>query len=910
MLVGRQEELLQIEGLVRGALDGRSAVLVMTGEAGIGKTALLGHASAVAPDTEVLKIVGTELERDLPFSGLTQCFTRFAEEIAGLPEPQQEALGTALALRSGESGDRLAVGVAVHGLMTRLADRAAYGLVVDDAHLVDPASAEAVAFACRRLLADPVFVLVAMRSGPESHASPFLRAGLPTLEVPRLRAADTAQLARQQVPDAAPGTWAAIARSAGGNPLAVVTAARDPSALESPTPVDLWMPVPQRVQSWFGGRVRALSDDAARLLVMVAVADGDLQAVAPAAGLHRLPVDVLLVEAERAGLVELEPGQVRFVHPLARAAVYASATPHWRRDCHRAIGNVLAVSDPERRTWHLAESAVEPDAAIAADLAALAHRSIARGGHVEAAAAFGRAALLATSHASRVDFQLSAAEAAWRGGDGDRTLALLDDVPATDAPLVRARGLALRADVDLRRGRPGAGRDALMDAADLARECDASLAARLLADSIFGSMFDGNASRALAASDRLRAVLDDADDRARAMGTLATAMAKAVAGLPAHREFAAGVELMSQLAPEDVPPRWSMTVALWSREKGAGRRLLQSAIEDGRARSAVSSLPGLLFLIARDGATTDRWEAAASDYQESIDLARETRQTTDLALSLAGLAWLRARQGDAEACATLARETRELCAEHPVHLAEMWGLHAEAEQALVAGEGEEAVTRFTDLAHRAAEIEVTDPDTLPQPDLVEALVRVGREDEAADVAELYLAAARRKDLPWSLARAHRACGLVADPDALDEVFGEALGQHARSVDDFETARTRLAYGSRLRRCRRRVDSRTELREAMAVFDRLGARPWAELAARELEATGETAARAGTPRYRLLTAREMQLALYLAAGHTTKQTAAAFFVSPKTVEYHLRQVYTKLDISSRAELAERLQDLLD
>ena len=433
----------------------------------------------------------------------------------------------------------------------------------------------------------------------------------------------------------------------------------------------------------------------------------------------------------------------------------------------------------------------------------------------------------------------------------------------------------------------------------------------LLTEAVWSSVLSTNAAAVLDATGRAERLLDrPLSDTARAVGTMAAGMARVMAGRPGAALIRSGVELLAAVddaAGAPMRPDWLMLGPLFLRESGTGRSLVRAALDEGRARSAVGTLPGLLFTIARDGATTEHWTGAAADYGEAIGLARELGQTTMLAVLLGGLSWLEARQGHAEACRAHAEEALALCARYQISLAEVWAEYALGELALVSGDVPAAVERLGGLLDRLAELDIHDPDVSPAPELVEAYLRSGRTEDAVALADRYGAQAAAKALPWAQARAARLRGLLCGWAELDDRFGEALALHERTPDVFEAARTRLLYGARLRRARRRADAREPLRAALECFDRLGARPWADLAAAELEATGETVARRGGDERDALTTRELQIALLLAEGRTTRETAAALFLSPKTVEYHLRHVYTKLGIASRAELAARLAD---
>jgi len=322
----------------------------------------------------------------------------------------------------------------------------------------------------------------------------------------------------------------------------------------------------------------------------------------------------------------------------------------------------------------------------------------------------------------------------------------------------------------------------------------------------------------------------------------------------------------------------------------------------------VGALPSLLFHVARDEATTDQWVRAEATYDEAVRLARETGQDTELAMNLAGLAWLCARLGREDQCRTLVAESLPLCRARDIHVGRIWSLFALAELELGEGDARRALAHLEELDALREQLRLSDPDLSPAPELADVLLRLGRRDEAERVARLFGESAAAKGQAWALARAARTAGMLGTDAELDTHFPAALEQHARTLDVFETARTRLVFGARLRRARRRVDARPQLRDALAAFERLGAVRWADLAAGELAATGESIRRREPSTVATLTPQELQVALLLGEGRTTREVAAALFLSPKTVEYHLRKVYTKLDIRSRAELSEQLSGL--
>ena len=342
---------------------------------------------------------------------------------------------------------------------------------------------------------------------------------------------------------------------------------------------------------------------------------------------------------------------------------------------------------------------------------------------------------------------------------------------------------------------------------------------------------------------------------------------------------------------------------LWLREAGTHRAVVDEAVSRLRERAALGTLPYLLMHIARDDATTDRWDDAETAYLEGIRLANETGQTTDLAVSQAGLAWLYARQGRSEQCREIVNAAVPLCLERHVNVGTAWLDLAQGDLEVGLGNLTVAVLHYERLEERLRTAGLSDPDQSSAPELTEAYLHLGRPEAASRMAEKFKQKAVAKGQPWSLARAERALGLCATGAAVDAHFTTALYLHRRTPDRYEMARTELAYGAALRRMRQRVNARPLLRSALTTFEELGAVPWADRAARELEATGQTPHRRAASAIDELTPQERQISQLLARGSTTRETAAALFISPKTVEYHLRHVYLKLAISSREALAE-------
>ncbi|MGI8868990.1 MAG: LuxR C-terminal-related transcriptional regulator [Mycobacteriales bacterium] len=811
-------------------------------------------------------------------------------------------------MRSGPTADRFAVGAATLSLLTLLSEDRPLAIVIDDAHDLDQPSADAIAFAARRLLADPVVVLIAARA--ETPCA-LTTAGLPELFVLGLDREATRALATDSAPAPPSGERTNhIFELSGGNPLAVIELAREGTALAATSPGGPAL-IPVALAARFAMRADALSAAATRAVRVVATAGADLPVVVRACGALKVDVAVL-AEAERAGLLRVDQDRVEFRHPLMRSGVYAATPPDERRRLHAAVANALPPDD-DRRTWHLCDAALGPDPALADAVADLAARAAGRAAYAVAAIAYERAARLVSDDRGRAAFFLAAAESRWAAGDADRATALLTTVLESErAPLRRARAKELAGTIAARCGSLTEARRILLQAADETAPLDNDRALRLYAEAIYVCFYLGDSATAMSAAVAAERLMDSAVDRpAQFIAAIATGAARILAGSDGSDRIRHAVEHHSAdrdpaLDPTSSP--WSMIAPLFLRESEAGRQLARQVLANGRARAAVGSLPHLLFHIARDGATTDCWASAAADYAEAIRLAREFGQTTELATSLAGLAWLEARMGRDDECRTHVEEAMTLCAGHHIHLGRAWAQFAIGELQLVSGRAEEAATTFSSLAGWLADNAILDVDLSPLPELVDALLRLGRREESGAAAVAFGERATAKGQPWALARAERLHGMVGRPEDVDRHFAAALEWHACTLDEFEAARTHLAYGSRLRRLRRRLQARPHLRAALEAFERLGALPWADATLVELKATGESVRRRSTGSILELTPQEFQIALLLADQRTTRQAGAALFLSPKTVEYHLRHVYTKLGIRSRTELSERMRNV--
>jgi DNA-binding CsgD family transcriptional regulator len=911
MIFGRRDELATIEQAVTDARLGSSRVMVVRGEPGIGKTSLLACAAetARAEGMEVLSARGVESEAEVPFGGLLELLRPALSELERIPPAQAEALRSALDLGPTLERDRFVIGAATLNLLSAHSERAPLLVVVDDAQWLDDSSLTAMLFAARRLLVDPVAVIFAART---AEAPALEAARLPELTLTGVDPDTAAEIvaSHASAPHAA-GALERMTRATGGNPLALVELASTGAALEA-DPLEGPLALETSVETAFGRRIAELPADAQRMLALAAAEDsGRLLVIAPAADALGLGLSYL-EPGERAGLASISYGVLSWRHPLVRSAAYRAVDPDDRRAMHAALAQALPESELDRRAWHRAAAALGPDEDVAAALEGAGQRARARSAYAAAATAAERAARLTPDTGSRARRLLAAAEAAWLGGQAERAHASLqealelDPEPALLAEIEHLRGHAL-----IRAGDVMAGHRVLIAGAEPIEATDPGKAVVMLSEATDACVYAARPEAMLAPARRAYALLPPHGmERERffasvALGTALIFDGEGDEGARLLREAVAIVESSDALSGDARSLAAAAIGPLWLREAEAGESLVDRAIEVARRESALGALPFALTLAARDAATSDRWAVGRSLYEEGIALARETDQAMPLCGALAGVASIHARQGDSEACEAAAREALELSDSRGLGLFRIWALDALAELELGLARLDRAVERLAEKRMTLAEHGLGDPDLSPAPELVEAAVRGGSPVDLGATLAGFAQAAEGKGQPWALARLERSRGLLAEGDGYEPHFIEALRLHEHARDRFEEARTRLCFGECLRRDGQRVRAREQLRPALEAFDELGARPWSDRARAELLATGERARRRDPSTLDELTPQELQIGMVLADGHTTREAAAKLFLSPKTVEYHLRNVYRKLAIHSRDELTQEL-----
>jgi DNA-binding CsgD family transcriptional regulator len=897
VLLGRDRECEAIDRLLDAARDSRSGVLVLRGDAGIGKTALLHHAVARADGMRVLTGAGVEAEAELPFAGLHQVLWPVLDHADALPDVQSHALRGAFGLSADRVEDRFLVSVAVLGLLTAAADAQPLLCVVDDAHWLDGASAEALVFVARRLQADPIAVLVGAREGD---ARSFDAHGLPELRLAGLRSAEAAALLGGDLPAVVRDELVGVT---GGNPLALLElpAALSDDERAGRAPLRLDLPLNERIERAFLARVAPLGDEARRMLLLAAADEsggvGTLLRAAEGVGIGPDALDAV----ERAGLLAADGPRVRFRHPLLRSAVYRSAGFADRRAAHEALAAVLDdAADADRRAWHRAAAATAPDDEAAEALARTADHAASRGGHTAAARALERAAELDSDPRRRAQRLVAAAGSSALAGRVGHAVALLDRAePDLRDPMARGMAMRVRGMASMAIGRPADAYAMLADAARAVLPVDRPMGLGLLMRACMAAAVSGDPG----AIHGMLAELDTVPrtDAERFPSLLMNGIGRLIAG-----DTAAGVASIEEaLALAD-----DLEVVEQVQQAGGGavfvgdwvraRRYFDRAIVLARDRGAIALLPETLGLRALIALWERRLVDAGADADEAVRLADDIGAGNARALPVTVLAWLAGLRGDEEECRRHADEVLALALERGLALPAGLATWALAQLDLAAGRWDEALLRLTAIEDVRPGFGHPFLPILSSWDRVEAAVHAGHPDVVERTLARFAPWAQAAAAPWAVPVLADCLGLAAAPDAAEAHFDAAIESIDRA-GPLDRARIHLHYGECLRRERRRIDARVHLRAAFDGFEWLGAAPWAERALRELRATGERARKRHLSPLAELTPQELQVARLVGAGATNKAVAGQLFVSPKTVEYHLRKVFAKLGISSRMEL---------
>jgi DNA-binding CsgD family transcriptional regulator len=907
-LIGREAECALVVRLLDEARKGRSGSLVLFGEPGIGKSALLEYAvGSAGSEMRTLRVTGLEAASEAPFAALDELLRPVRPSIRRLSQARRQALDTALGLDDGGDTEPVAVAAATLALLATLAERGPLLCVVDDAHWIDRESAEALTVVSGRLGAEGIVVLFAAREGEGFNAR-----GLPEAEVGGL-APDAARalLARHAPRGLAADVADRLVLETAGNPLALVELPEllSDAQLAGRESLDRPLPVAGALERSFVRRASALQDDARRVLLVAAASDSEeLGLILRAA--KTLGIEGPAIEAaDSAGLVSIRGWRLRFRHPLVRSAIYQAATLGERRAVHVALAGALSgEAEADRRAWHRASAALGPDEEVATELERAATSARLRGGFAAEARTLELAARLAPEDAARARRLVDAAAAAWRAGRSAEATQLLDEAsPSVADPVVRASAQELRAEILKRHGRAEEAHDLLIAEAARLEAVNPRRAARMLTLACHLFFRREQAGRALELAERAWDVAghEVAAKDLELAGTLAWArvyLGQSDAGRELALECAANSERTGETA-KGPQVAWCLS---WLEEYDHARALIERAVAAHREAGAFGDLAYVLFFLADLEFRVGRLSAAYTAAQEASRLAEQTKRENIVMSALTILASVEAVLGRANDART-----------HATHALAVAGstfnltFVARANAALgllelSLGRPREAIADLELVERQMERTDVIEPSVLEwMPDLIEAYIRADRVDQAIPRLERWERWANQTGRLWALAAAARYRGLIATDADFDAHFQGALGLHERSPRPIERARTELCYGERLRRAGRRVDSRARLRSALEIFDGLGAVPWSDRTRAELAATGETVRRRDPTVTERLTPQELQIALAVGEGQTNREVAAALFLSPKTIEYHLHNVYRKLDVRSRAQLAAHL-----
>ncbi|MFC4504802.1 MULTISPECIES: ATP-binding protein [Streptomyces] len=902
-LLGRGSERALLDRMIAAVRTGESHALVVHGAPGVGKSALLEYAETAAAGIRVLRAAGVESERELAFATLHQLCVPLLDRLTDLPAPQRDALETVFGMQAGTPPERFLVGLAVLSLLSDTSEGRPLLCMVDDAQWMDRASAQVLGFVARRLLAESVaFLFGTRRPGPELH-------GLPELEVTGLGDADAHALLNsvtharldQHIRDR-------IVAETKGNPLALLELPRGLTVTQMAGGFGLLHAdtdtLPGRIEQSFLTRIENLPEQT-RLLLLIASAEptGDPGLVWRAAGqLGVTPATALAKGTD--GLLSFDV-RVIFRHPLVRSAVYRSATEENRRAAHLALAEVTDPQvDPDRRAWHLASAATAPDEAVAAELERSADRAQARGGPAAAAAFLQRSLALTGDTSRRSERALAAADASFRAGDLDAARELAG-IASRDArsEFQRVRAQLVSSHVTLAAGFNDEAPPRLLTAAQRLEPFDTQLARETYLVAWAAATFAAADADSLMEISRAIRKLPPPEDGPRTLDLVLEGYALLVtdgrsAAAPTLRRVTAA--LADYPAQDLLKWGWAacgVSCAVW--DDRAMCETYARAVEVVRTAGALTELPIYLASLGIATCLTGAFSAASAIVAESETVAAATGmpivQHTRLLLT--------AMQGKEAEASTLIADTIEWAGTH----GQLNGVTCAHWAAAVLCNGlarhEEALVA-AQASTRIAQVFVS---VWVLPELVESAVRIGRDAVAHRAMEDLADAAEPYDTDWAQGILARCRALLSDGTTADDLYREAVERLGRTRLRPELARAHLLYGEWLRREGDRVEARDQLRRAYEIFVSIGMGAFAERARRELLTTGEALRKRKSEASSSdeLTPQEKQIALLVRDGLSNPEVGARLFLSPRTVEWHLRKIFTKLGIGSRKQLRDSL-----
>jgi DNA-binding CsgD family transcriptional regulator len=894
-LIGRERERGVIDDVLDRALAGEAGALVVRGEAGIGKTALLEQAAERSDGTLVLRASGLEAESDLAFAGLYGLVRPTLDKLVDLPDVQRTALAGALGLGPSTGADRLLVSAALLGLLAAAAEDRPVLCVVDDAQWLDRPSAGALVFTARRLRAERLAILFGAREGESER---FEAAALPELYLSGLDLESARLLISVRTAEAAPMVRDRLLAEAAGNPLALLElpSALSGEQLSGEEALPQAIPLTPRLQRVFWQRIARLPDSTqAALRIAAAEETGDLSTVVRAVAQARLPASALDA-AEQSDLIRATGATITFRHPLVRSALWDGATLNQRQLAHAALADALRGGEnADRRVWHQAMATLSPDEEVAAALEASARRAQARAAHSSAATALVRAAELSADEDRRVRRIAAAAAAAWDAGQPDRACeALARALPLADREL-KARMLYLSGVIEARCGSMPAALARLLEGAELTT--DPKLTLEILAEASEVATYQGQLQTVVELGERSQS-LPASTGRDRLLRAVLTGFGFVYSGRHEQAQACLADAVRQADALDD--PRGLVLAAMAAAivgDAGDSLRYANRAVETARRRGLLADLAGTLEFQAAELNKASSFQLAVAAAEEGYRLALDIGR--GIVWHLTNLAWAESSLGQ------VAQARRH--ADEAIAIGQQSGstfLAGNAEWTLAfidlsMGRPSQALDRLLTLT--SMERHESNPFIAVSclPDTVEAAVRCGRTDELGDRYAMLNTWVELAPTEQRLAILARCQALLAIR-APEEAFEDAVAR-AHALAPVERARTELLYGEWLRRERRRQEARVHLRAALDLFRGLRARLFADRAEAELRATGETARKRDPSTLDDLTPQELQIAGLVAEGLTNREIAAQMFLSPRTIDYHLGKVFSKLGIGSRTQL---------
>jgi DNA-binding CsgD family transcriptional regulator len=867
----------------------------------VGKSTLLAYAVERATDMRVLRAVGIEAESELPFAALHQILRPVLDRVERLPGPQADALRSAFGLSTAATGDRFLIAVGVLSLLAEAADERPLLCVVDDAQWLDKPSADAIAFVARRLDAEPVALLCAAR---DDGAHAFPAEGLAELHLDGLdrRAADTL-LATRLGAAPSPALRDVLVERTGGNPLALIELSRSLTADQMAGREALREPLPigDALEDAFLARVRELPERTQTVLLLAAADDsGDPGIVLR--GAEALGIDAdSLDPAETAGLLRVSAGALEFGHPLVRSAIYRKATFGERRAAHTALADALVPErDADRRAWHRAAATTPPDEDVAGELEASGTRAHARGGYAAASAALERAAELSAAAEDRARRLSAAALNAWRAGGTARAVALLDQAsgsasdPHLCAEIEHYRGVFARDT-----GSVASAISIHMAGATAIGDLDPAMALQMLGDAAGAAEYAGDPEQLIQIGRRAASISSSDGEEIEFASSLLQGIGGMLEESPRGPDLLRRAVALGSHATDRL--LYAALAASYLGDVVTERALAERAVAQLRAVGVLGTMPVALELLAAAELWSGNVRAAEVHASEGLRLAREMGQESSIADFLACLAGVAAVQGREEECRAHAAEAIDRAGAGGLGLPAAEAAHALAFLDLGLGRPQEGFERLERLVVGGPGLRHPRIARLATPTFVESAALVARPDATREAFGTYERWVERTGSASLLPLLERCRAFLASGEDAERHLSQALGLHRVGEGPFEHARTQLLYGEALRRHRKRVDARVQLRAALDTFEQLGAAPWEERARRELRASGETARKRDPSTIDELTPQELQIARLVGDGATNRQIAGQLFLSTRTIDYHVRKIFVKLGISSRVEL---------